>query len=72
MGYRLPSAVVKDPHVMGGVPVIRGTRVPAHLILALTRQGASETEILETYPYLSLEDVKVALQYAEEHPEEQH
>lgn len=63
-------AVIKDPNVMGGIPVIRGTRVPAHLIGALRQQGASELEILETYPYLSLSQVRAALEYAADHPEE--
>lgn len=70
MPRRLPSAVIKDPHVMGGVPVIRGTRIPAHLILSLVRQGATVVELLDDYPSLYPEDIAEAVRYAEEHPEE--
>lgn len=70
MPHRMRSEVIKDPHVMGGLPVIKGTRVPAHLIGAIVKQGASELEVLETYPWLTLDDVRVAVKYADEHPEE--
>lgn len=70
MPRRLPAAVIKDPNVMGGMPVIKGTRVPAFLIAALKAQGASELEILETYPYLSRDQVRAAVDYAATHPDE--
>ncbi|MBF0324644.1 hypothetical protein A6A05_02590 [Magnetospirillum moscoviense] len=69
MARRRASEVIVDPNVMGGIPVIRGTRVPAHLIGRLAAQGASALEILETYPYLTLGDVNAALDYARSHPE---
>jgi uncharacterized protein (DUF433 family) len=69
MARRRASEVIIDPNVMGGLPVIRGTRVPAHLIGRLALQGASELEILETYPYLTLDDVLAALDYSRTHPE---
>lgn len=71
MPRRLPSAIIKDPNVMGGLPVVRGTRIPAHLIWHLVRQGAPLIEILEDYPSLYPEDVETAVRYAEEHPEEE-
>jgi uncharacterized protein (DUF433 family) len=70
MPHRAKAEIIKDPMVMGGLPVIKGTRIPAHLIGAIVNQGASELEVLETYPWLTLEDVRVAVKYAEEHPEE--
>lgn len=70
MPHGVKAEVVKDPSVMGGIAVIKGTRIPAHLVGALIGQGASEIEVLETYPWLTLDDVRVALDYAREHPEE--
>ena len=70
MPHRLRSEIIKDPNVMGGIPVIKGTRVPAHLIGAIISQGASELEVLQTYPWLTLADVRLAARYAKEHPEE--
>ncbi len=70
MPHGTRAEIIKDPNVMGGVPVIKGTRIPAHLIGAILRQGASELEVLRTYPWLTLADVREAARYADEHPEE--
>jgi uncharacterized protein (DUF433 family) len=70
MPHRMRSEIIKDPSVMGGLPVIKGTRVPAHLIGSIIGQGASELEVLRTYPWLTLDDVRLAVRYAEDHPEE--
>lgn len=54
-----------DPRVMGGLPMIRDTRVHFSLILNLTRNGYSFARIVEAYPHLTEFDVKAALAYAE-------
>jgi uncharacterized protein (DUF433 family) len=53
-----------DPNVMGGRACIRGMRVTVSLIINLLANGMSEKEIVEAYPYLKLEDIRQALQYA--------
>jgi uncharacterized protein (DUF433 family) len=53
-----------DPNVMGGRACIRGMRVTVSLIINLLANGMSEREIVEAYPYLELEDIRQALQYA--------
>jgi len=53
-----------NPKIMGGKPVIRGTRVTVEAILRRLAEGLSIEEILEDYPYLSIEDIKAALIYA--------
>ena len=45
-----PAEVVSDPEVMSGDPVVRGTRVPAHTVLACLRAGETHVEIFEAYP----------------------
>ena len=56
--------VVIDEKILGGKPVIRGTRIPVYLIVELVANGLSIKDILKEYPELSEEDVKAALRYA--------
>ena len=51
---------------MGGVPCIRGLRVPVATVVGMVADGMSEREILEAYPDLEAEDIREALQYAAE------
>ena len=53
-----------NSRVMGGKPVIRGTRITVEAILRRLAEGLSVEEILKDYPYLSIEDIKAALIYA--------
>jgi len=61
-------AVVSDPEIMGGVPVIRATRVPVYDIAASVQAGISADEILAAYPSLKPEHVELAALYAEANP----
>ena len=49
---------------MGGVPCIRGTRIPVATILGMLADGSTADEILTDFPQLSIEDVRAALRYA--------
>lgn len=49
---------------MGGVPCIRGLRIPVATIVEMAAEGMVESEILKAYPDLSLEDIREALKYA--------
>lgn len=53
-----------DPAVMLGKPVIRGTRIPVELLLRKLSEGATEADLLDAYPRLTLADIKAALAYA--------
>ncbi len=53
-----------DPEILGGKPIIRGTRISVEFILELYASGASKNEILRSYPHLTEEDVHAALSYA--------
>lgn len=53
-----------NPKVLGGKPVIRGTRIPVYLILELLSAGYDFKRIMEAYPTLKEEDVKAAVEYA--------
>jgi uncharacterized protein (DUF433 family) len=65
---RARDVVVSDPEIMGGSPVFRGTRVPVHLIATLLGEGSSEADLLEGYPRLTAEMVRLAPLYAAAYP----
>lgn len=49
---------------MGGVPCVRGTRVPVATIVGLVAQGRTAEEIVVDYPTLAADDVRAALEFA--------
>jgi uncharacterized protein (DUF433 family) len=53
-----------NPNQCGGRPCIRGMRIRVKDVLDMLASGATETEILESYPYLEREDIQAALEYA--------
>lgn len=55
-----------DHRIMGGVPCIRGTRVPVATVVAMVAEGMSTEGILEEFPQLEREDLREALHYAAE------
>lgn len=52
-----------NPAVMGGKPVIRGTRVTVEQIVRECSRGLTPGDIAEQYPRVKLEDVAAALAY---------
>ncbi len=58
-------AVVRDPEVMGGVPVIRGTRLPARMLFARIKGGETVDSIVAEYPYLGRDAILAAVAYVE-------
>ena len=65
---RARHLVISDPEIMGGDPVFRGTRVPVHLVATLLGQGSGEADLLEGYPRLTAEMVRLAPLYAAAYP----
>ena len=53
-----------DPQVKGGRACIRGMRITVSLVLNLVANGMTQEEILKAYPYLEIEDIQAALNYA--------
>jgi uncharacterized protein (DUF433 family) len=60
------TRITVDPRQMGGVPCIRGLRVPVATVVGMVADGVAETEILAAYPDLQREDIREALHYAAE------
>lgn len=51
---------------MGGVPCVRGLRIPVATVVGMIADGMSEAEIVAAYPDLEPDDVREAIQYAAE------
>lgn len=49
---------------MGGLPCIRGLRVPVATVVDMVAAGMSHEEILADFPYLEREDIYEALRFA--------
>ena len=60
----LLQRITTNPQVMGGKPVIQGTRLTVEYILGLLAQGATHAEILEEYDGLEQEDLLACFLFA--------
>jgi uncharacterized protein (DUF433 family) len=49
----LKAPIISNPDILGGTPVISGTRIPASLILELYNSGYNQDLILKEYPSLT-------------------
>lgn len=56
--------ITANPMILGGKPIIKGTRMSVEFILDLLASGVSEGEILEDYPHLTKNDIQACLRYA--------
>ncbi len=60
------TRITVDSGQMGGVPCIRGLRIPVATVVGLVAEGMTESQILNAYPDLEPEDIREALKYAAE------
>ena len=60
------TRITVDPRQMGGVPCLRGLRIPVATVVGTVADGMAETENLAAYPDLQHEDISEALRYAAE------
>jgi uncharacterized protein (DUF433 family) len=60
------TRITVNPAQMGGLPCIRGLRIPVATIVGMVSEGMAEAEILKAYPDLEPEDIREALRYAAE------
>jgi uncharacterized protein (DUF433 family) len=64
----MEEMVVRDPEIMRGTPVFKGTRIPVDLVADMLSQGATAEEILEGYPTLNKETIAIAPLYMRAFP----
>ena len=60
------TRITIDERQMGGVPCIRGMRIPVATVVGMVADGISHAEILKAYPDLEVEDIHEALKFAAE------
>jgi uncharacterized protein (DUF433 family) len=57
--------ITRDPAILAGKPVIKGTRIPVQVILEYLAHNPDFDELFADYPRLTMDDVKAALEYAQ-------
>ena len=62
------NLIISDPHVLGGTPVVRGTRVPVYDVAASIKAGINIDRIISSYPALDRNAVELVTLYAEANP----
>ena len=55
---------MRDPRILVGKPVVKGTRIPVDLVLAYLARNPNFDDLFADYPRLTLDDVKACLAYA--------
>ncbi len=56
--------ITADPRILGGKPVVRGTRISVDLVLEELAQNPDIKELLSAHPDLTRTDVQACLSYA--------
>jgi uncharacterized protein (DUF433 family) len=61
---RKRSRIIRDQQILGGKPVIAGTRIPVRLIIDHLAEGYMPEEIVIEYPILTRADIQAAMRFA--------
>ena len=56
--------IMANKEILGGKPIIKGTRMSVEFILELLASGVTEDEILQDYPHITKDDIHACLEYA--------
>jgi uncharacterized protein (DUF433 family) len=56
--------ITANPKILGGKPIIKGTRISVEFILELLASNVSEDEIIEDYPHIKKDDIHACLRFA--------
>lgn len=56
--------IVANAEILGGKPIIEGTRISVEHVLGLLANGMTNEEIIESYPILTEESIRAVLGYA--------
>jgi uncharacterized protein (DUF433 family) len=62
--------IVRNPRVLGGEPIVRGTRISVRSIVLAAREYGAPDGVLQAYPQLGLADIRDALAFYEVHADE--
>lgn len=56
--------ITVNPRILGGKPIIKGTRIAVEFILELLASNMSEDEIVEDYAHITKDDISACLRFA--------
>jgi uncharacterized protein (DUF433 family) len=60
------ARITRDPEIMVGKPVVKGTRIPVERVLIHLAVTPDLNDLFEAYPRLTLEDVQACFAFAAE------
>jgi len=60
------TRITVNPEQMGGVPCVRGLRIPVATVVGMVADGMTSAEIVKAYPDLTEADICESLKYAAE------
>lgn len=60
----MTGVIIKDPNILGGEPVFRGTRVPFKVLIDYLEGGDTLDQFLEEYPSVGRELAIAAIEEA--------
>ena len=60
------SRITLEPGKRGGRPCVRGMRITVFDVLSYLAAGMTTAQILDDFPYLTVEDIQACLAYAAE------
>ena len=63
--YTIADRITRNPAVLDGKPIVRGTRISVSLINDWIASGQTPVEIVADYPVLTAEDIEAAVAYAQ-------
>jgi len=59
------AIIITDPQILGGTPILKGTRVPVSTLFDYLLAGDTIKDFLDDFPTVSFNQIKHALQHAE-------
>ncbi|MDQ7779565.1 MAG: DUF433 domain-containing protein [Planctomycetota bacterium] len=63
---KLTDRIVADPEILGGKPIVAGTRISVQFVLGQLGRGVTIDELIQQYGQLRREDVLAAIEFASE------
>lgn len=60
----MKNLITQDPEILGGKPIIAGTRMSVESVLELLASGMEKEDIIKEYPFLTKKQIQAAVNYA--------
>jgi uncharacterized protein (DUF433 family) len=60
----MEKLIIQDSNILGGKPIVAGTRIAVETILELLASGMETEDILKEYPFLNDKQVRAAVEFA--------